>query len=589
MRLTIKRKMIMTFGLIGVIMLCIAGMSITGMADLNGRIEAVGNHAAERMRIATTIRTKLFENSRSALNIAIDKMPDARRMWQQRLLDVRRDMIDLLDRGVAISAGQEQANFEKIREVWLASRPVEDRMIAQWISGKSGDGELKELRAILQQINALSLETVRLTRESIAVQTADANDYYHNIRTLLIVFSLTTLLAAGASGVWIMRNISRGLIKISLLAETVASGDLEIKTETSANDEIKDVIDKVHAMTRNLRATASVADMIAEGYLTVDPKPLSEKDMLGNALSRMVAHLRTVVSGAIIASNTVSSGSQEVSETAEKVSRGAAEQAAAAEEAAASMEEMTENIKQNAKNAAETEKISRKSAKDAETSGEAVARAIEAMQTIADKIKIVQEIARQTDLLALNAAVEAARAGEHGKGFAVVASEVRKLAERSQTAATEISAVSAETVMASQFAGDMLSRLVPDIRKTADLVSDISTACREQDIGASQINDAIRQLDRVTQDNAASAERMSATSEELAGQAGELRNSIAYFRTEVQNSRDPAAYRAATAAAAAPIKSRTTVAEQQTRARIFADDMVKKGDTSGDATFFEFG
>ncbi len=279
------------------------------------------------------------------------------------------------------------------------------------------------------------------------------------------------------------------------------------------------------------------------------------------------------------------------------MSQGATEQAAAAEQASASMEEMAANIKQNADNAAQTEKISRQSSKDAESSGEAVNRAVDAMRTIADKIGIVQEIARQTDLLALNAAVEAARAGEHGKGFAVVASEVRKLAERSQTAAAEIGAVSGDTVKAAQEAGDMLQRLVPDIRKTAELISEISAACREQDIGASQINEAIQQLDKVTQQNAGASEQMSATSEELAAQAEELQTSIAFFRTDTSGGRTSARATARTStfkpakpaarpvAKAAPAKP--AVHAQQARAKGFALDMASGGADAEDMDFRE--
>jgi methyl-accepting chemotaxis protein len=258
------------------------------------------------------------------------------------------------------------------------------------------------------------------------------------------------------------------------------------------------------------------------------------------------------------------------------------------------MEEMAANIKQNADNAAQTEKIARQSSRDAEASGQAVNRAVGAMRTIAEKISIVQEIARQTDLLALNAAVEAARAGEHGKGFAVVASEVRKLAERSQAAAAEISALSGDTVQVATEAGEMLNRLVPDIQKTAELVSEISAACREQDIGASQINEAIQQLDKVTQQNAGASEEMSATSEELASQAEELQASIAFFRVDQagakpapKRSAAPAPRAAAKPAYRAPAQSGHSVHAQQAKAKGFALDMSMGGPDADDQHFRE--
>jgi methyl-accepting chemotaxis protein len=535
--------------------------------------------------------------------------------------------------------------------------------------GKS-NAAVAQMKKTLNDINDV-------TDKVLSKVDSDTNNQYDTARNILIGAALLILILSTATAVWIARSISMGLRKISKLANAVALGDLNQKVEVTTNDEIKDLVETVNVMTENLRATAAIADKvgfgdlsvqpkplsdkdtlglalermvvnlrataaladkvgygdlsvqpkplsdqdvlsqalermvinlretaalsdkIADGDLTVKPKPLSDKDTLGLALERMVERLRNVVGNALVAADSVSSGSQELSATSEQISQGATEQASAAEQASASMEEMAANIKQNADNAAQTEKISRQSAKDAELSGEAVNRAVIAMQTIAEKITIVQEIARQTDLLALNAAVEAARAGEHGRGFAVVASEVRKLAERSQIAATEIGAVSSETVKAAQSAGDMLQSLVPNIRRTAELVSEISAACREQDIGSSQINEAIQQLDKVTQQNASASEQMTATSEELSGQAEELQASIAFFRTDAVDvakvaapSRAPArtvAPKPAAKASSAPRQATPTkansVTAQQARAKGFALDLAQGGPDADDADF----
>ena len=325
-------------------------------------------------------------------------------------------------------------------------------------------------------------------------------------------------------------SVLRSLNSIKSSTEQLAVGDLHRTIAVESRDEIRDLINSLNRMIANLRATANMADAIAGGDLSIEPKPLSER---GFARHRAEAHDGAASHRRLWRAcrrRPRSTGSAELSTAAHELSAGASEQAASAEEVSSSMEEMAANIKQNADNAAETEKIARQSSVDAQASGEAVNRAVQAMQIIAEKIGFVQEIARQTDLLALNAAVEAARAGEHGKGFAVVASEVRKLAERSQTAAAEIGALSGQTVGAAREAGQMLAKLVPDIKRTAELVEEISAACREQDIGANQVNQAIQQLDKVIQQNAGAAEEMSATSEGLSGQAEQLQHSIAFFR-----------------------------------------------------------
>lgn len=274
-----------------------------------------------------------------------------------------------------------------------------------------------------------------------------------------------------------------------------------------------------------------MANRIADGDLRIEISNQGNKHIgLYGAMIKMVEKLKEVIQTVQDSAENISTASGQMTSAAEQMSEGANEQASSAEEVSSSMEQMAANIQQNTDNSKQTEKIAEKAAQDIGEANGAVAKTVVSMKTIAGKISIIGEIARQTNLLALNAAVEAARAGEHGKGFAVVAAEVRKLAERSQAAASEIDVLSSSSMDVANRSGKLLEELVPDIRRTSELVQEISAASVEQNSGADQVNSAIQQLNVVVQQNAASAEELAAGSEELNSQAVQLKEAIAYFK-----------------------------------------------------------
>ncbi|ANM12178.1 MULTISPECIES: HAMP domain-containing methyl-accepting chemotaxis protein [unclassified Rhizobium] len=638
MRFTIKLKLGLAFGIMTLLLIGIAAYGSVSLGTLNEASGAMIDGSVRRLELALNANIAEVDAIRAQKNALLSTDPEAAAGFYKEADQKLQAMFDAVDAGLAIALPEGKPHWEKLRTIGGKFREKSAELQQLDARGdKSGALALSlgDLRTMTDEMGEAIAALTEIQRKGMQATDHANTELYNSTKLILTIASGIAALVALGAALWITLGINNGLRKITTVANAVARGDLNQKVDVRTNDEIKDLINTVNTMTANLRATAAladqiatgdlstdamplsdkdtlgiamqsmisnlrttagIADQIANGDLTVSPKPLSDRDALGIALEQMVERLRGVVADAISAAENVSAGSQELSASSEQVSQGASEQAASAEEASASMEEMASNIKQNADNAAQTEKIARQSAKDAEASGDAVTRAVDAMRTIAQKIGIVQEIARQTDLLALNAAVEAARAGEHGKGFAVVASEVRKLAERSQSAAAEISSMSSDTVTAAQEAGEMLGRLVPDIRKTAELVSEISAACREQDIGAAQINEAIQQLDKVTQQNAGASEQMSATSEELAAQAEELQTSIAFFKVDMaggRRERAPAAKATARSRPqATPRKPATkspanTVVGQQARVKGFALDMSMGGPDTVDDEFRE--
>ena len=274
---------------------------------------------------------------------------------------------------------------------------------------------------------------------------------------------------------------------------------------------------------------ASIADRISKGELNINFTEKKKYVGVYSNMKSMVEKLRSIVLDVYNGAETIAQASAEMSNSAQQMSTGASDQAASSEEVSSSMEQMAANIQQNADNSQKGEEISLQARNNVEEGKVAVDDTLNSMKTIAEKVSIITEIARRTNILALNAAVEAARAGEAGKGFAVVAAEVRRLAENSQTAAGEIDDLCQSSVVVAENAGHLFQRLVQIIEETVQLIQEINNSSKEQNSGAEQVNNAIQQLNNVTQQNAASSEEMASSSEELLTQADRLKEIVSFF------------------------------------------------------------
>ena len=348
------------------------------------------------------------------------------------------------------------------------------------------------------------------------------------IATIAGVVSVALLAAMGF--LTMQAQVATRLKVLTANLRNVAQGRTTVAPDPHASrDEVGQMFNASQEMVTALDRHAAVAEQIARGDLRAQAQPSSPEDRLGNALAQMVSNLVNLVGEATRAARQSATGADSLESSVIEISTAVRTQTDLTERVSSLIEDMTANTRKSNESAEQTRKIAVQAADEASESGKAVNHANDAIRAIVDRISVIQEIARQTDLLALNAAVEAARAGEHGKGFAVVASEVRKLAERSQNAASEISTLSTETLDASGRAGDLLEQLVPSISRTAELMTDISAAMTDQTNGTGQIQDAVGELNAAMGRSATLADHATSTAHDLADCAGALTGSMATF------------------------------------------------------------
>jgi methyl-accepting chemotaxis protein len=427
----------------------------------------------------------------------IDQPDDALKDKLEEQINERRRTLDVVFKKYEplISDDRDRAMLEADRSALTEYDGVRGRVLALSRQNKTSDA--RELAAANQAVVNKVWDALMRHREyNVSLGQASA-EAAHATKSqaawVAIIVSLMTLLAVGGLGYFVTINITRPLGQAVDVANQLAQGDLTTRIEVTSKDETGQLL---------------------------------------QAMQHMVAKLSQVVAEINGGAQAIASASEEVSATAQSLAQASSEQAAGVEETSASIEQMTASIAQNTENAKVTDGMATRAAQEAAEGGEAVKATVTAMNQIAKKIGIIDDIAYQTNLLALNAAIEAARAGEHGKGFAVVAAEVRKLAERSQVAAQEIGEVATSSVDLAQRAGSLLDQMVPNIRKTSDLVQEITAASEEQSSGVGQINSAVGQMNQTTQQNASSSEELAATAEEMSGQAEQLQQVVSFFKLE---------------------------------------------------------
>ncbi|HEV2112892.1 MAG TPA: methyl-accepting chemotaxis protein [Terriglobales bacterium] len=497
---SIAKRLAMGFGVVLALLLVVALSGYWGMESVTQETVSMLRGDAKVSQLADQAKIEILELRRAEKDTLLNMdnrpvMNNYQVTWKDWMSKLRVTVAAL--KGMVSSTDSKKLVDDMDRELDAYQGGVEGVVVGIETGAiktpQEGNAEVTKVKDQIHRMEAAATELSEKHQEIMAGKEGVITDFAKRTSLVMLIIVLVTFVVASLVTFVVSRGITRPVKAMAGHLHEMAQGggDLTKRIDINSHDEVGNMAGSFNAFVQRLE--------------------------------EIISEVRTSSDG-------IASAASQVASSASSLSQGTSEQAASIEETTSSLEEMSASIAQNAENSRQMEQMAVKGARDSEDSGNAVGETVTAMKQIAERISIIEEIAYQTNLLALNAAIEAARAGEHGRGFAVVATEVRKLAERSQTAAQEIGGLAGKSVGVAERSGGLLKELVPAIKKTAELVQEVAASSGEQSTGVTQINKAMTAVDTVTQRNASSAEELSSTAEELAAQSEALQQLMAFFR-----------------------------------------------------------
>lgn len=547
MKFTIKARLFLGFGIVIIILAGMGFFSLNSLSQFNKETVNIGENYLPSVDIAHTLNSTVANYRISELRHVIALTPDEIREMEDRLSTLDSTMKENLTAYEAIiSSNTDRELLNSISSEWQIYTNLSKQITTMSGSGNT-DGAMTlvrgESKAEYDKITQLTQDLVSFNRQGASQSVENAAKVYSNTRMILLSIIVIAVIICIGAAVLITRSIVKPINRLITVADTLAVGDVNVSVDTNLKDEIGQLMASFDRMINSIREQALATERMAAGDLTIDIKVRSERDLLGKKLAEMVDKNNEVLSNIAVASEQVAAGSKQVSDSSVALSQGATEQASSVEQLTASLEEISSQTKMNAQNANQANDLAETAKSNAVQGNQQMGDMLKAMEdineasaNISNIIKVIDDIAFQTNILALNAAVEAARAGQHGKGFAVVAEEVRNLAARSADAAKETTSMISSSIkkaedgtkIARDTAG-ALNKIVDDIDKVATLIKEIAVASNEQATGIGQVNQGIMLVSQVVQTNSATSEESAAASEELSSQASFLKEMVGKF------------------------------------------------------------